>query len=146
MLELLRLLKTNRVPRAKQGEPLVTLDLHPDRPIARGIAPNGIDVKARLPDDPTFEELEEAGGRVEKHSEAHVVGRGAVYVSGQIPRVTPFETGLKGAFRWMEGEGAEGSWVSEPVSCAALKLTSRGSAHARARSTSWTSDMLQSTC
>ncbi|KAI0093388.1 metallo-beta-lactamase protein [Irpex rosettiformis] len=81
-------------------------DLHPDRPIARGIAPGG-KVIARLPDDPTFEQIQELGGVVEKSSEGHVVADGTVYVSGEIPRVTGFEQGLLGAVRW------KGEWVSE---------------------------------
>ncbi|KAI0812354.1 beta-lactamase-like protein [Irpex lacteus] len=83
------------------------LDLHPDRPIARGIAPGG-KIVARLPDDPTFEQIEELGGVVEKHTEGHVVADGTVYVSGEIPRITIFEQGLLGAVRWKEGE-----WVPE---------------------------------
>ena len=83
-------------------------DLHPDRPLARGIAPGG-KVIARLPDDPTFEQIEELGGVVEKHNEGHVVANGTIYVSGQIPRVTGFEQGLLGAVRW------KGQWVPEEV-------------------------------
>lgn len=89
------------------SEPCV-FDLHPDRPIARGIAPGG-KVIARLPDDPTFEQIEELGGVVEKHSEGHVVADGTIYVSGKIPRVTAFEQGLLGAVRW------KGEWVPEEV-------------------------------
>ncbi|KAI0689972.1 beta-lactamase-like protein [Cytidiella melzeri] len=89
------------------SEPCV-FDLHPDRPIARGIAPNG-KIACRLPDDPTFEQIEALGGVVEKHAEGHFVADGTVYVSGEIPRVTEFEQGLLGAVRWKEGE----NWVAE---------------------------------
>ncbi len=92
------------------------LDLHPDRPIARGIAPGG-KIVARLPDDPTFEQIEELGGVVEKHAEGHVVADGTVYVSGEIPRITDFEQGLLGAVRWKEGE-----WVPEEVSSMTIDL------------------------
>lgn len=113
----------------------VVVDLHPDRPTARGIAPppHGR-VVIRLPEDPTFEGIEGAGGRAEKHAEGHVVQDGTVFVSGEIPRVVPYEQGLLGGSRWIEGQeleeprwknlesliGAEnphvkGRWVAEPV-------------------------------
>lgn len=114
---------------------VVVVDVHPDRPTARGIAPppHGR-VVIRLPDDPTFEDVQAAGGRVETHAEGHVVQDGMVYVSGEIPRVVPYERGLLGGSRWIEGEeledprwkklesliGAEnphvkGRWIAEPV-------------------------------
>jgi len=95
-----------------QGASIV-VDLHPDRPIARGIAPRG-PVTARLPPDPTFAEIEERGGTVEVHAEEHVVAGGTMWVSGEIPRTTPFETGLLGAVRWFgdEKEG-KGDWKPE---------------------------------
>lgn len=93
----------------------VIIDLHPDRPIARGIAPAPHDkVICRLPADPTFDQIEAAGGKVDLHAEGHVVGDGTVWVSGEIPRVTPFEGGLPGGVRWVDGAG-KGSWVKEEV-------------------------------
>ncbi len=106
------------------------VDVHPDRPISRGIAPGPKydKVICALPPDPTFELIEEAGGSVEAHAEAHVVAGNTVYVSGEIPRVTPFEQGQKyrsdistgrslfikgilGGMRWKDGK-----WTEEPVS------------------------------
>ncbi|OBZ67114.1 hypothetical protein A0H81_12902 [Grifola frondosa] len=89
------------------------VDLHPSRPIARGIAP--LDkIIGRLPADPTFEQIEEVGGVVEKHSEGHAVAGGTVWVSGEIPRVTAFEGGFPGGVRWVGGEAdSEGKWVKE---------------------------------
>ncbi|KAF5370822.1 hypothetical protein D9758_001983 [Tetrapyrgos nigripes] len=91
------------------------VDVHPDQPIARGIAPGPTydKVVCRLPPDPRFEQIEQAGGVVEKHSEGHTVANGSVYVSGEIPRVTPYEAGLPGAMRWKVGEDGKGSWVPE---------------------------------
>ena len=55
------------------------VDLHPDRPIARGIAPPpGDKVLCRLAEDPKFEEIEALGARVEKFREPHVVAGGTV--------------------------------------------------------------------
>ena len=104
----------------------IVVDVHADRPIARGIAP--VDkVIARLPEDPTFEEIEAAGGIVETHSGeggGHLVAGGTVWVSGEIPRAVEFEKGLLGGARWFKGEAeaeAElGEWESEPVSLACL--------------------------
>jgi 7,8-dihydropterin-6-yl-methyl-4-(beta-D-ribofuranosyl)aminobenzene 5'-phosphate synthase len=91
------------------AEPCI-VDTHPNRPFARGISPGPLydRVIARLPYDPTFEQIEAAGGIVEKHEQGHSVAGGMVWVSGEIPRVTPFETGLPGGKRFESG-----SWVSE---------------------------------
>ena len=95
------------------GARVCTVDLHPDRPDARGIAvpPTFDTVIGRLPDDPTFEQIECAGGRVRTSRDGHTIAGGTVYVSGEIPRVTPFEGGLLGGMRFREGHG----WTSEPV-------------------------------
>ena len=94
--------------------PCVT-DLHPDRPIARGFAPTG-KVSGQLTPDPTFEEIEELGGFVEKNAAGHAVAGSTVWVSGEIPRVTPFEEGLIGAVRFVEKEGdLKGDWIPEAV-------------------------------
>ncbi|KDQ63055.1 hypothetical protein JAAARDRAFT_168479 [Jaapia argillacea MUCL 33604] len=92
----------------------IVIDLHPDRPLARGISPPPFDrVMARLPDDPTFEEIETAGGTVQLNKVGHLVARGTVYVSGEIPRVTSYEAGIPGAKRWFE-EAGTGRWEAEP--------------------------------
>lgn len=90
-----------------------TVDLHPDRPEARGIAvpPTFETIIGRLPDDPTFAQIEHAGGGVRTSREPHTVAGGTIYVSGEIPRVTLFEGGLLGGMRFREA----GGWISEPV-------------------------------
>lgn len=113
---------------AKPTKP-ITVDLHPSRPIARGIAlpPDYKKVLARLPDDPTFEEIENLGGRVDLRDDPHTVGGGTVFVSGEIPRVIDWEEGLFGGVTWVatsENDGREAvgevlgdfKWVAEPVS------------------------------
>ncbi|PYH88838.1 metallo-beta-lactamase superfamily protein [Aspergillus ellipticus CBS 707.79] len=84
------------------------VDVHPDRPDYRGMAigPNIISLQA----DPTFRELEEAGGVVEKHAEAHTVLDDFFFVSGEIPRRTSYETGLKGGMRF---DDEEKDWFSD---------------------------------
>ncbi|KAL1724101.1 beta-lactamase-like protein [Schizophyllum commune] len=93
------------------SSPGCAVDVHPDRPVARGIAP-GPDfdkVVCALPRDPTLDEIEKAGGKVERHAEGHAVAEGTVWVSGEIPRVTEFEGGLRGGMRF-----AENKWTPEP--------------------------------
>lgn len=89
------------------------VDVHPDRPNARGIAPGPKydKVIAALPPDPTFELIEKGGGVLEKHRERHYVAGGTVWVSGEIPRVTEFEDGILGGMRWVEDDG--GKWIRD---------------------------------
>ncbi|KAF8070550.1 beta-lactamase-like protein [Lyophyllum atratum] len=91
------------------------VDVHPDRPSARGIAPGPTfdTVICSLPSDPTFELIEEAGGVVEKNSNGHAVAGDTVWVSGEIPRVTPFESGMMGGMRWYDEPGKGGKWLKE---------------------------------
>lgn len=50
------------------------------------------------------------------HREGHAVANGTVWVSGEIPRVTPFEAGLIGGVRFIPSDdGISGSWSDEPV-------------------------------
>ncbi|KAK0225985.1 beta-lactamase-like protein [Armillaria fumosa] len=107
---LLSFLKRRNLGLASNRTPCV-VDVHPDRPFSRGIAPGPKydKVICALPPDPTFELIEDAGGLVEAHAEAHVVAGSTVYVSGEIPRVTPFEQGILGGMRWEDGK-----WTEEP--------------------------------
>jgi len=99
----------------KQGHTKpVVVDLHPDRPLARGIAPGGT-VIGRLPEDPTFEQIEAAGGKVELHSHHHTVGGMTVWISGEIPRVTSYEEGLPGAVTWYVDENGQGDWQPDEL-------------------------------
>lgn len=92
------------------------VDVHPGRPIARGISvpPTYDKVICRLPDDPTFEEIQEAGGTVAVSREGHPVADGTVWVSGEIPRVTEYESGILGGVRWVE-ESGKGTWTRDEV-------------------------------
>src|SRR5262249_35030403 len=67
------------------------VDLHPERPDQRGILlASGIIIL--LPQEPSFEEIEAAGGRLVKNSEPHFLLDGFFFASGQIDRVTRYET------------------------------------------------------
>ncbi|KAI9371186.1 cytochrome P450 [Aspergillus egyptiacus] len=83
-------------------------DLHPDRPDYRGFSmgENIISLQA----DPSFEELEAAGATVRKHHEAHTVLDDFFLISGEIPRRTPYETGLKHGMRF---DKKENEWTSD---------------------------------
>ena len=86
------------------------VDLHPDRPVYRGIAlPEHI---ISLEADPTFDELTGAGAVVTKSSEAHTVLDDLFLISGEIPRLTPYETGLKNAVRY---DPEENDWFSDEL-------------------------------
>jgi 7,8-dihydropterin-6-yl-methyl-4-(beta-D-ribofuranosyl)aminobenzene 5'-phosphate synthase len=68
-------------------------DLHPDRPDQRGfLLPSG--TMLMLPDEPTFGAIEAAGGRVALHAETHTLCDGFFLASGEIARVTEYETGI----------------------------------------------------
>ncbi|ORY11971.1 beta-lactamase-like protein [Clohesyomyces aquaticus] len=86
----------------------VVVDLHPNRPIYRGVAtPMGT---LSLEADPSFEEIEKAGGVVDKHDEAHEVLENRFLISGEIPRVVEYEHGIKWGVRFVEGE-----WVPDEL-------------------------------
>lgn len=55
--------------------------------------------------DPTFAEIEKAGGIVDKNDKAHTILDGMFRVSGEIPRVTPYEVGLRFGMRYEEDKG-----------------------------------------
>ena len=84
------------------SEPL-WVDLHPDRPDRRGIMlPTGTMIL--LPEEPTFDAIETAGGNIETHNEAHTLCNGFFFGSGEIERVTPYEAGLIGHHTFRGGE------------------------------------------
>ncbi|KAF8314930.1 Metallo-hydrolase/oxidoreductase [Clavulina sp. PMI_390] len=86
----------------------VAVDLHPKRPIARGVAiPPSNKPTFRLPADPTFEELKEAGGVPDLHAEGHAVSNGQAWVSGEIPRTAEWENGLFGSIQFIDGKWEE---------------------------------------
>jgi 7,8-dihydropterin-6-yl-methyl-4-(beta-D-ribofuranosyl)aminobenzene 5'-phosphate synthase len=86
---------------AGMAPPLV--DLHPDRPDQRGVQlPSG--TIALLPPEPTFDQITAAGGTIVLSSEPHQVA-GFFIGSGEIERVTDYETGLVGHHTFRDGRG-----------------------------------------
>ena len=88
----------------------VKVDLHPNRPEYRGfITPDG---PVSLEADPTFDEIMLAGGQVMKKDKPHTVLEGMFMVSGEIPRVTPYEKGVLRGIRW---NAKTESWESDEM-------------------------------
>jgi 7,8-dihydropterin-6-yl-methyl-4-(beta-D-ribofuranosyl)aminobenzene 5'-phosphate synthase len=91
--------------RAAAGLPPPVVDLHSDRPDQRGILlPSGVMIM--LADEPTFEDMAEAGGTIVTGDDPHPICDGFFFGSGAIDRVTEYETGLVGhhTFRGENGE------------------------------------------
>jgi 7,8-dihydropterin-6-yl-methyl-4-(beta-D-ribofuranosyl)aminobenzene 5'-phosphate synthase len=91
--------------RTAAGLPPLLVDVHPDRPDQRGmLTPLG--KFAMLPEEPTVEAIQAAGGQIVRHAESHEVGDGLFLSSGHIPRETSYETGLPGHHTWHDGRAA----------------------------------------
>ena len=85
------------------SEPLI-VDLHPDRPDQRGVMlPNGEMIL--LPVEPEIDAMIASGGKVATHAEAHILCDGFFFGSGEIDRVTNYETGLHGHHTFRGDEG-----------------------------------------
>jgi 7,8-dihydropterin-6-yl-methyl-4-(beta-D-ribofuranosyl)aminobenzene 5'-phosphate synthase len=104
MLKAVSMIQAQKAASGNAGK--VKVDLHPARPAYRGMQPPGFPVVS-LEADPTFEAIEAAGGEVIKSDQTHVVGEGMFAVSGEIPRVTEYEPGLRFGVRYVEGKGWE---------------------------------------
>lgn len=101
------------ITEAKQTEgrsDKVVVDLHPARPDYRGFSIGETIVSFQA--DPTFEELESAGGTIQKHAEAHTVLDDFFLISGEIPRQTLYETGVKAGMRFDKDEN---DWFSDEL-------------------------------
>lgn len=81
------------------------VDVHPDRPDRRGILlPTG--TMMLLPEEPRFEAIQSVGGRIETHDRSHALCAGFFFGSGEIARMTAYETGLAGHHTLRAGEMA----------------------------------------
>ena len=91
--------------RTVAGLPPLLVDVHPDRPDQRGLL-TALGKFAMLPAEPTFAAIEAAGGQIVRHADAHAVGGGLFLASGDIPRTTSYETGLREHHTWRDGQAA----------------------------------------
>ena len=107
MLRAIEMITSAKVTSASSAP--VTIELHPDRPAYRGFVLKGEPVS--FPADPTWDEIESAGAVVKKSSEAHTVLNNMFLISGFIPNVTPYETGLMNGIQYFPGAG---NWKKMP--------------------------------
>jgi 7,8-dihydropterin-6-yl-methyl-4-(beta-D-ribofuranosyl)aminobenzene 5'-phosphate synthase len=101
---MLRAIKLINAAKASKDMSNVKVDLHPNRPDFRGVTLPGFQMS--LEADPTFAEISEAGGIVSKNEDTHTVLDDFFLISGEIPRVTTYETGLRRGARFVEEKGA----------------------------------------
>ena len=92
------------------SNPRVTVDVHPNRPEYRGVtSPLGQIISMEA--DPTFEAIKQVGGILAKEDQVHSVLDDTFLISGAIPRLTEYETGIRGGVRLDKGSS---SWVPDP--------------------------------
>lgn len=115
MLKVLQMLnearKNGSAMNDTRKEPVV-VDLHPARPAFRGIHPPGKSILS-YEADPSFEEIEALGAKVSKNKQAHTVLDRMFLVSGEIPRVTDYEKGLKAGVRFNGKEWEEDRMIQD---------------------------------
>jgi 7,8-dihydropterin-6-yl-methyl-4-(beta-D-ribofuranosyl)aminobenzene 5'-phosphate synthase len=100
---MLRAIQLINEAKASAGKPKITVDLHPNRPDFRGVTLPGFQMS--LEADPTFAEIEETGGIISKNADTHTVLDDLFLISGEIPRVTAYETGLRRGARFVKEKG-----------------------------------------
>lgn len=98
MLKAIPMIHEARKDTANSSLPLVQVDLHPARPLYRGNQPPGMPVVS-LEADPTFEQIEGTGVTLLKTDQAHTVCEHYFLVSGEIPRNTDYERGIRFGMR-----------------------------------------------
>jgi 7,8-dihydropterin-6-yl-methyl-4-(beta-D-ribofuranosyl)aminobenzene 5'-phosphate synthase len=102
MLRAIKMIESAKFSQKTSPRPVI-VDLHPDRPDYRGFVLKGEPIS--FPADPTWEEIESAGAAVNRSSEAHTVLDNMFLISGFIPGVTPYETGLVNGIRYYSDKG-----------------------------------------
>lgn len=113
MLKAIEMIQEAKKAKGGASKP-VTVDLHPNRPDYRGfrVGPPEKRMVFSLEADPSFAEIEAAGATVEKNSKTHSVLEDMFLISGEIPRVTPYEMGVKDGVRYSE---ATKTWDSDEL-------------------------------
>ncbi|OCL13749.1 hypothetical protein AOQ84DRAFT_282485 [Glonium stellatum] len=105
MLRAIRMIHTAKGP----SEDRVIVDVHPNRPDYRGIMATG---PVSLEADPSFEEIKATGAILSRPNEPHTVLDDMFLISGEIPRVTPYETGFKRGIRF---DSSKGTWKKDEL-------------------------------
>lgn len=98
MLRAIKLISAAKKASSSSSSQDLSVDLHPNRPDYRGfITPMGpISLRA----DPSFEDIELVGATVSKNAKTHTVLDNMFLISGEIPRVTSYEQGVKRGARF----------------------------------------------
>ena len=108
MLKALQMINAAKSSTSSKAEKVI-VDLHPSRPDYRGMQPPGLG-PISLEADPTFAEIEAQGATVAKNDKPHTVLDNYFLVSGEIPRVTPYEKGLRFGVRY---SASTDSWTED---------------------------------
>lgn len=94
----------------RSGLEELVVDLHPARPDYRGIQLQEMTIS--LEADPSFEEIKNAGVTVSTNADAHTVLDNMFHISGEIPRLTSYENGVKHGMRY---NTSENTWVKDEL-------------------------------
>jgi len=92
--------------RSAANLPPPVVDLHPHRPDQRGILlPSGTMIM--LPDEPAIDDMAGAGGEIVTRDDPRAICDGMLFASGEIDRITEYETGLIGHHSFYGDDGQE---------------------------------------
>ncbi|KAI1083465.1 Metallo-hydrolase/oxidoreductase [Whalleya microplaca] len=106
MLSAVRMIEGSK--KGSKNTDKVVVDLHPDRPDFRGVMAHE---PISLEPDPSFAEIEDAGATVFKSAEVHTALDDTFLISGDIPRRTSYEGGIRGGIRF----NSEGKWEKDEL-------------------------------
>lgn len=98
----------HQAKKSKSENKNVVVDVHPSRPHYRGFALG--DKIVSLEADPSFQEITSHGATLNKHDETHTILDDMFLVSGEIPRGTTYENGVKFGMRF---DRADNEWISD---------------------------------
>ncbi|KAF4999562.1 hypothetical protein FDECE_11483 [Fusarium decemcellulare] len=87
----------------------VTVVVPPNRPEYRGVM---LHEPISLEPDPTLDEIESAGGKLENNSQPQTVLDDTFLISSEIPRKTEYEGGIRGGIRY---EPKSGKWETDEL-------------------------------
>ncbi|QKX54655.1 uncharacterized protein TRUGW13939_01743 [Talaromyces rugulosus] len=107
MLEAIRMINKAKQDCGHTGDKVI-VDVHPSRPDYRGFQFG--EKLISLEADPTIDEIQDNGAQASQNHETHTVLDDMFLISGEIPRQTSYETGLKFGMRF---DKSEGEWFSD---------------------------------
>jgi 7,8-dihydropterin-6-yl-methyl-4-(beta-D-ribofuranosyl)aminobenzene 5'-phosphate synthase len=108
MLRAISMITSAQKQRQNPSSSSLTIDVHPSRPDYRGFMAGSTPISMQA--DPSFSEMTALGAIIEKNEDAHTVLDDMFLVSGEIPRVTSYEAGVKNGIRYL---ASEQKWVPD---------------------------------